>query len=143
MKTVGSRAEVFHGNAKHTSGGLTKKDLIKNQLAAKEIFLAKYYISVQKWIPAINRLKNVVNDYDETIFIEEALHRLVEIHYYLGLEDEAAKYANILGYNYNSSQWYEESYKILNKNYKISSKSTKKINKQKNSLIDNIISLIK
>jgi len=120
-----------------------KKDLIKNQLAAKEIFLAKYYISVQKWIPAINRLKNVVNDYDETIFIEEALHRLVEIHYYLGLEDEAAKYANILGYNYNSSQWYEESYKILNKNYKISSKSTKKINKQKNSLIDNIISLIK
>lgn len=120
-----------------------KKDLINNQLAAKEIFLAKYYTSVQKWIPAINRLKIIINDYDETIFVEEALHRLVEIHYYLGLEDEAAKYANILGYNYNSSQWYEESYKILNKNYKISSKSTKKINKQKNSLIDNIISLIK
>ena len=72
-----------------------KKDLIRNQLAAKEIFVAKYYISVQKWIPAINRLKIVVKNYDETIFIEEALHRLVEIYYYLGLEDEAKKYATI------------------------------------------------
>ena len=81
-----------------------KKDLILNQLAAKEIFVAKFYISTQKWIPAINRLKIVVRDYDKTIFIEEALHRLVEIHYHLGLENEAKKYAQILGYNYNSSE---------------------------------------
>merc|ERR1711966_454451 len=77
-----------------------KKDLIQNQLAAKELFVAKYYVSTQKWIPAIKRLKLIVNDYDDTIFIEEALHRLVEIHYHLGLEAEAKKYAKILGYNY-------------------------------------------
>ena len=120
-----------------------KKDLIQNQLAAKEIFIAKYYISVQKWIPAINRLKNVVSDYDETIFIEEALHRLVEIHYHLGLEKEAKKYANILGYNYNSSQWYQDSYKILNRNYTISKKDYDQADQQKDSLIKKIIKLIK
>ena len=94
-----------------------KKDLIQNQIAAKELFVAKYYISIKKWVPAIQRLKIIVNKYDKTIFIEEALHRLVEIHYHLGLENEAKKYANILGYNYNSSEWFEQSYKILNKNY--------------------------
>ena len=89
-----------------------KKDLIINQLAAKELFVAKYYISTKKWIPAIKRLQNIVKNYDQTIFIEEALHRLVEINYHLGLESEAKRYANILGYNYNSSEWYKESYRI-------------------------------
>ena len=96
-----------------------KKDLIQNQLAAKEIYVAKYYISIQKWVPAINRLKKIIEDYEKTVFVEEALHRLVEINYYLGLEKEAKKYAKILGYNYNSSQWFERSYKVLNKDYKI------------------------
>jgi outer membrane protein assembly factor BamD len=96
-----------------------KKDLIINQMAAKELFIAKYYISVQKWIPAINRLKIILQDYDKTIFIEEALHRLVEINYFIGLESEAKKYASILGYNYNSSEWYQQSYKVLNRDYKI------------------------
>ena len=95
-----------------------KKDLIQNQIAAKELYVAKYYISIKKWVPAIQRLKIIINNYDKTIFVEEALHRLVEIHYHLGLENEAKKYANILGYNYNSSEWYKQSYKILNKNYK-------------------------
>ena len=99
-----------------------KKDLIENQLAAKELYVAKYYISTQKWVPAINRLKVIVKDYEKTIFIEEALHRLVEIYYYLGLEKEAKKYAKILGYNYNSSEWFEQSYKVLNKDYKIKKK---------------------
>ena len=99
-----------------------KKDLIQNQRAAKELYVAKYYISIQKWIPAINRLKIIVNDYEETVFIEEALHRLVEIYYYLGLETEAKKYAKVLGYNYNSSEWFKQSYKVLNKNYKIEKK---------------------
>ena len=99
-----------------------KKDLIQNQLAAKELFVAKYYISLQKWIPAINRLKIITEKYDKTIFIEEALHRLVEIHHYLGLLEEANKYANILGYNYNSSDWFKKSYKVLNKEYKIKKK---------------------
>ena len=99
-----------------------KKDLIQNQLAAKELYIAKYYISIQKWVPAINRLKKIVEDYEKTVFIEEALHRLVEINYYLGLEKEAKKYAKILGYNYNSSRWFEQSYKIINKDYKIKEK---------------------
>ncbi len=94
-----------------------KLGLIQNQLAAKEIYVAKYYIKTKKWIPAINRLKTVVNDYQETIFIEEALHRLVEVYYNLGLIDEAKKAAKILGYNFNSSKWYENSYSLLNRNY--------------------------
>ena len=96
-----------------------KKDLIENQLAAKELYIAKYYISVKKWVPAINRLKIIIKKYDKTIFVEEALHRLVEIHYHIGLEEEAKKYASILGYNYNSGEWFEQTYKILNKDYKI------------------------
>ena len=96
-----------------------KKDLIQNQLAAKELYVAKYYISVQKWVPAINRLRKIIEDYEKTVFIEEALHRLVEINYYLGLEEEEKKYAKILGYNYSSSEWFEQSYKVFNKNYKI------------------------
>ena len=103
-----------------------KKDLIQNQLAAKELFVARFYISTKKWVPAINRLKIIGKDYDQTIFIEEALHRLVEINFHLGLEEEAKKYANILGYNYNSSEWFEQSYKILNKDYKIKNLSKSK-----------------
>ena len=103
-----------------------KKDLIQNQLAAKELYVAKYYISIQKWVPAINRLKKIIEDYEKTVFIEEALHRLVEIHYYLGLPEEAKKYAKILGYNYNSSEWFKQSYKILNKDYKIAKKNKPK-----------------
>ena len=92
------------------------------------MYNAKYYISVQKWVPAINRLKIIVKNYDQTIFIEEALHRLVEINYHLGLEEEAKKYASILGYNYNSSEWFKKSYKVLNKDYKI---ITKKLIREK------------
>ena len=95
-----------------------KLDLVINQLAAKELLIARYYIKNEKWIPAINRLKIIVEKYDKTIFIEEALHRLVEIYYKIGLENEAKSVATLLGYNYNSSEWYERSYKILNKNYK-------------------------
>ena len=117
-----------------------KKDLINNQFAAKELYIAKYYISTQKWIPAINRLKLIVKDYEKTIFIEEALHRLVEIHYHLGLRDEAKKYASILGYNYNSGKWFEQSYKILNKNYEKVLKT--KIREEKN-LLNKIFKAIK
>ena len=118
-----------------------KKDLILNQLAAKELYVAKYYISVQKWVPAISRLKIIVKDYQKTIFIEEALHRLVEIHYYLGLEEEANKYAKILGYNYNSSEWFERTYKVLNKNYKIIKKVENK--EEKDSFFKKIIDKIR
>ncbi len=120
-----------------------KKNLIVNQLAAKELYIAKYYISVQKWIPAINRLKTIVNKYDKTIFIEEALHRLVEINYYLGLKKESEKYAKILGYNYNSSQWYKESYKILNKKYVLKQTENKDSKKNNENIIKKIIKMIK
>ena len=118
-----------------------KKSLLQNQFAAKELYIAKYYISVQKWIPAINRLKLIVDKYDETVFIEEALHRLVEINYHIGLEKEANKYASILGYNYNSSEWFEKSYKILNRDYKKIIKNSKK-NEEKG-LFKKIIEMIK
>ena len=103
--------------------------MIRNQLAAKEVYVAKYYMQTQKWIPAINRLKIVINEYDDTMFVEEALHRLVEIHFHLGLEKEAKKYASILGYNYNSSEWFQQSYKILNKNY-IITKNNNQVSKK-------------
>ena len=92
------------------------------------MYIAKFYISTQKWIPAINRLKIISENYSETIFIEEALHRLVEVYYTIGLIREAKAVATVLGYNYNSSEWYKESYKILNKNYKMPNK----IEQQKN-----------
>ncbi len=117
-----------------------KKDLVTNQFAAKELYIAKYYISVQKWIPAINRLKIIVKDYDKTIFIEEALHRLVEIHFHLGLKSEAEKYASILGYNYNSSKWFEQSYKILNKNYE---KTVTRSPKEEKRLYQKVLNAIK
>ena len=102
-----------------------KLELIKEILASKEMYLARYYVEREKWIPAINRFKKVVNDYDETIFVEEALHRLVELHYKLGLIDESRKYASVLGYNYQSSRWYQETYNIFNRDYK-------KLSKRKN-----------
>ena len=120
-----------------------KNDLIQNQLAAKELFIAKHYISVKKWVPAINRLKIIIEKFDKTIFVEEALHRLVEIHYHLGLENEAKKYASILGYNYNSSKWFQQSYKILDKDYKIVDLAKKEKGKKEENLFKKIINKIK
>ncbi len=95
-----------------------KLNLIQDYLASKEMYIGVYYIKKKKWIAAINRFKNVVEKYDETSFIDEALHRLVELHYKLGLIEESKKYASLLGYNYQSSEWYSKSYKIFNENYK-------------------------
>tara|TARA_Y100000817_G_scaffold214499_1_gene168634 strand:- start:76 stop:903 length:828 start_codon:yes stop_codon:yes gene_type:complete len=111
-----------------------KLDLVINQMAAKEISIARFYIQNEKWIPAINRLKIVVEKYDKTIFVEEALFRLVEIYYRIGLIDEAKAAASLLGYNYNSSEWYEKSYTVLNKNYK----PIKIQDKEENKLVDRI-----
>ena len=103
-----------------------KIDLIVDQLAAKEISIARFYMKTEKWIPALNRLKVVVEQYEKTVFVEEALHRLVEVYYHLGLESEAKQAASILGYNYQSGDWYKRSYKLFNKKYK-----PKKIKKKK------------
>ena len=119
------KIEYFLQNFPDTEYALDLKfklDLVNNQLAAKEMYIVKYYIETQKWIPAINRLKVIVRDFSETVFIEEALHRLVEVYYRIGLPEEAKVAAAILGYNYNSSEWYEQSYKLLNKSYKLKKK---------------------
>ena len=110
-----------------------KLELIEEILASKELYLANYYLEREKWIPAMNRYKKIVNEYDTTIFIEEALYRLVELNYKLGLMDEAKKYTALLGYNYQSSDWYERSYKILNTNYE-KPQIKKDLNKQKSLL---------
>ena len=109
-----------------------KLELIQDKLAGKEMFIARHYIKSKKWIPAINRFKKIIEEYDDTIYVEEALHRLVEINYRIGLVNEAKKYASVLGYNYDSSEWYKASYKIFNKEYKYSQKINKKKLKQKN-----------
>tara|TARA_Y100000389_G_scaffold63557_1_gene59606 strand:+ start:4248 stop:5078 length:831 start_codon:yes stop_codon:yes gene_type:complete len=116
--------------------GKYKLELIQDMLAAKEMYIARHYIKKEKWIAAINRLKIVVNKYDTTIYVEEALHRLVEIYYKIGLEQEAEKYASVLGYNYQSGEWYKQTYKVFNKNY-TTEKKQKKIEK-KEKLLDKI-----
>ena len=106
-----------------------KVDLISDILASKEMYIGRHYLKKEKWIPAINRFKNILKDYETTIYAEEAMHRLVEVYYHIGLVDEAKRYAILLGYNYQSSEWYKKSYKIFNKSYK--SRTTKIIEKEK------------
>jgi len=111
-----------------------KLDLIKDLLASKEMYLGRHYQKRNKWVASINRFKNVIENYDETIFAEEAIHRLVEIYYKIGLIEESERYANLLGYNYNSSEWYKKSYKVFNNDYKI---NEEKINyKDKRGIIE-------
>ena len=107
-----------------------KLDLIQDIMASKEMYLGRHYIKKQKWIPAINRFQHVIEEYDQTIFVEEAIHRLVEINYKLGLLEESQKYANLLGYNYLSSEWYKKSYKIFNKDYLIKKRKSNKKEKK-------------
>jgi outer membrane protein assembly factor BamD len=124
--------EIVIKNYESTSYALDSKfkvDLINDTLAAKEMYIGRYYFDKKKWIPAINRFKTVIDVYETTIYAEEALHRLVEVHYMIGLQDEAKKYAKLLGYNYQSSKWYEQSYSLFNKKYKISKKRANKKNK--------------
>ncbi len=117
-----------------------KLELIDEILASKEMYIARYYIQREKWIPAINRFKKVINDYQTTIYVEEALHRLVEIHYNIGLIEESKKYAALLGYNYQSSEWYSETYRIFNQDYtKISKRSSEK----KNTILTRFKNLLK
>ena len=107
-----------------------KIDLITDRLAGKEMYIGRHYLKSQKWIPAINRFKNVLENYQTTVYVEEAIHRLVETYYIIGLESESKKYANLLGYNYQSSNWYKASYKVFNKEYNFSEKKFSKIKKK-------------
>ena len=112
-----------------------KIDLINDILASKEMYIGRYYFEKKKWISAINRFRTVVDEYDTTIYTAEALHRLVEVHYTIGLIDEAEKYAQLLGYNYGSSEWYENTYSLFDKNYKIKKKNRFKNIKKKNNKV--------
>jgi len=116
-----------------------KLDLINQILASKEMYIGRYYFEKQKWIASINRFLNVINDYNETIYTEEALYRLVEMYYILGLELESKKYAQLLGYNYNSSEWYKKSYKLFNASYE---EKEKKIKNNKSKIIQKVKSLL-
>ena len=115
-----------------------KINLINDVLASKEMYVGRYYVEKKKWIPAINRFRIVVDEYDTTIYVEEALYRLVEVYYMLGLKDEAQKYAQLLGYNYQSSEWYERSYATFNSSYK---KNKINSDKKRNSIIKKVKSL--
>ncbi len=113
-----------------------KVDLINDILASKEMYIGRYYLEKKKWIPAINRFRTVLDDYETTIYVEEAIHRLVEVYYILGMKEESKKYAKLLGYNYKSSLWYEKSYIVFNKSYE-----SKKIKKNKRSIMTKAKSL--
>tara|TARA_B100000674_G_scaffold446541_1_gene413558 strand:+ start:220 stop:1056 length:837 start_codon:yes stop_codon:yes gene_type:complete len=126
-------------NTEYSLDAEFKIDLINDLLASKEMYIGRYYFDKKKWIPAINRFKNVVDQYDTTIYVEEALHRLVEVYYLLGLTAESQKYANLLGYNYKSSQWYEMSYSIFNEKYE---KRKIEKEKQKKPLLNKLKSLL-
>jgi len=119
-----------------------KLDLINDTLASKEMYIGRYYFEKKKWISAINRFRTVIDQYNTTIYTEEALHRLVEIHYTIGLKDEAKKYAQLLGYNFQSSEWYEKTYILFDSNYELNKKRNIKKEKKTKNLIERIKSLL-
>ena len=135
-KNIFSQLIKEYPNTEFANDAEFKLNLINDILAAKEMYVGRYYFDRKKWIAAINRFKYVIDDYETTIYVQEALHRLVEIYYILGLESEAKKYANLLGYNYQSSEWYEVSYSVFDKKYE-----NKKIKKQSNSILKRFKSL--
>ena len=136
--------EIVTKNFPNTSYSIDseyKIDLVNETLASKEIYIGRYYLDKKKWIPAINRFRTVIDYYDTTIYAQEALHRLVEVHFIIGLEEEARKYAKLLGYNYQSSKWYEKSYSIFDKEYEKKKKKKDKKNSKKNKTFKKIKSL--
>ncbi len=137
-KTFEKLIEIYP-NSDYAIDASYKMDLIQDILASKEIYIGRYYFEKKKWIPSINRFKTVLDKYDDTIYTEEALHRLVEVHYTIGLKEEAKKYAKLLGYNYQSSKWYEKTYAIFDKKYE--EKKKKRIKKNKRGVVKKIKSL--
>ena len=128
-------------NSEYAIDSNFKLDYVNDILASKEMYIGRYYFDKNKWIPAINRFQTVINEYETTIYAEEALHRLVEVHYNIGLKEEAKKYANLLGYNYQSSEWYKKSYAVFNKMYSENKKKIKKEKINEDSIIKKIKSL--
>ena len=119
-----------------------KIDLINDILASKEMYIGRYYFDKEKWIAAINRFRTVTDNYETTIYTQEALHRLVEIYYILGLKEESEKYASLLGYNYQSSEWYKRSYGLFNLKYKQKREELVNKNKKSRKIIEKFKSLL-
>ncbi len=90
-----------------------KAELAEDHLAGREMAIGRYYQQREKFVAAANRFRTVVETYQTTTHIEEALHRLTEVYVALGLEDEAVKTAAVLGHNYPASAWYQDSYALL------------------------------
>ena len=128
-------------NTEYATDAKFKLELIDDILASKEIYIGRYYLDKKKWIAAINRFRNVIDDYETTVYTEEALYRLVEVYYIIGLKEESKKYAQLLGYNYNSSAWYEKSYALFDKKYKERKKFLKNKEKKSNIVIRKFKSL--
>ena len=148
LETIIKAKEIFsflkknYPNTEYALDAEFKIDLINDTLASKEMYIGRFYFDQKKWIPAINRFKTVIDDYETTIYTEEALHRLVEVYYTIGLELEAKKYAKLLGYNYKSSIWYEKSYILFDKKYEKIKKNRIKKDKKKNSILKKFKSLL-
>ena len=148
LETIIKAKEIFsllknnYPNTEYALDAEFKIDLINDTLASKEMYIGRFYFDQKKWIPAINRFKTVIDEYETTIYTQEALHRLVEVHYTIGLDVEAKKYAKLLGYNYKSSKWYEKSYALFNKEYEKNKKKRIKKNKKKNSILKKFKSLL-
>ena len=98
---------------KYAKDAYFKIIFLEDVLAAKEINVGKTYLSLKKYISAVKRFKNVVNNYQTTSYVPEALHRLVEIYLILGVNNEALINARVLGHNFPDSKWYKYSYKLL------------------------------
>ena len=147
MRSIMKSKEVFEilvknfPNTEYSTDATFKLDLINDVLASKEMYIGRYYLKRKKWIAAINRFRTVVDDYETTIYTEESLHRLVEIYYAIGLKSEAQKYAQLLGYNYQSSIWYEKSYSLFDEKYLENKKTFTKKNKKSNIVIRKFKSL--
>ncbi len=147
LQSIVKSKEVFQTliekfpNTEYAIDAKFKIDLINDILASKEVYLGRYYVDRKKWVAAINRFRTVVDEYDETVYAEEAIHRLVEIYYLLGIKEESKKYAALLGYNYQSSQWYEKSYVIFDKTYELNKKENEIKERKKNNLIKKFKSL--
>ena len=148
LQSIISAKETFkilikkYPNTEYAIDAEFKINLIDDILASKEMYIGRYYFDKKKWVASINRFRTVIDEFDQTIYAEEALHRLVEIHYILGLDEEAKKYAKLLGYNYQSSKWYEMSYSVFNEKYKKISKENIKKNKKTNNILKKFKSLL-
>ena len=129
-------------NSQYSMDANFKMDLINEYLASKEMYIGRYYVQKKKWIPAINRFRTIIDEYDTTIYAEEALHRLVEVYYLIGLTEESKKYAKLLGYNYQSSEWYEKSYSLFDKNYAVQKRKNSLLKKKNKSMFEKFKSLL-